>query len=63
MERMGIATMLVRPDFHVYGAIAEGGDVNELVRDLARDLARYGVGLSSTHEPPLLADLHELHEA
>ncbi len=63
MERMGIVAMLVRPDFHVYGAIAEGGDVNELVDDLARDLARYGVGLASTHEAPLLADLHELHEA
>jgi 2-polyprenyl-6-methoxyphenol hydroxylase-like FAD-dependent oxidoreductase len=63
MARMGIATMLVRPDFHVYGAVAEGADVNELVGDLARDLARYGVGLASTHEAPLLAHLHQLHEA
>ncbi len=63
MERMGIATMLVRPDFHVYGAISEGGDVNELVRDLARDLGRYGIGKASAHEAPSLADLHELHEA
>jgi FAD binding domain len=43
MARHGIDTMLIRPDFYLYGAVAQAGDVNQLVDDLARDLQRHGL--------------------
>ncbi len=45
MSKHGIDTMLVRPDFHLYGAVAQPGEVNGLVDDLALDLERHGVRL------------------
>jgi 3-(3-hydroxy-phenyl)propionate hydroxylase/flavoprotein hydroxylase len=42
--------MLVRPDFYLYGAVAEAGEVNRLVDDLAADLARHGVRLGGARE-------------
>jgi len=44
MTQQGIDTMLVRPDFYLYGAVSEGGDVNQLVDDLKSDLERHGLG-------------------
>jgi len=48
MERHGIDTMLVRPDFYLYGAVARAQDVDALVDDLAADLGRHGVVLGTT---------------
>jgi 2-polyprenyl-6-methoxyphenol hydroxylase-like FAD-dependent oxidoreductase len=45
MAQHGIETMLVRPDFYLYGAVANAGSVNALVDDLAEDLRRHGVTL------------------
>ena len=45
MARHGIETMLVRPDFYLYGAASEACEVNQLVDDLEADLERHGVGL------------------
>ena len=47
MERHGIDTMLVRPDFYLYGAVTVPGDVNRLVDDLEADLKRHGLRTSS----------------
>lgn len=37
-ERAGVRAVLVRPDFHVFGTAKGAGDVNALVRALAREL-------------------------
>ena len=50
MEQHGIHTMLVRPDFYLYGAAMHASDVNQLVDDLAADLYRHGVSLPAGRE-------------
>ncbi|MFT3720684.1 bifunctional 3-(3-hydroxy-phenyl)propionate/3-hydroxycinnamic acid hydroxylase [Pseudorhodoferax sp.] len=45
MQQLGIDTMLVRPDFYLYGAVAHGAQAGQLVDDLAVDLRRHGVQL------------------
>ncbi|SEB19313.1 bifunctional 3-(3-hydroxy-phenyl)propionate/3-hydroxycinnamic acid hydroxylase [Variovorax sp. YR216] len=45
MTQHGIDTMLVRPDFYLYGAVDNAHEVNTLVDDLAADLQRHGVRL------------------
>ena len=45
MEQHGIDTMLVRPDFYLYGAVSQTSQINALVDDLANDLHRHGVHL------------------
>ena len=45
MQQHGIDTMLVRPDFYLYGAVPVAGEVNQLVDELAADLQRHGVSL------------------
>jgi hypothetical protein len=55
MRQHGIDTMLVRPDFYLYGAVAEAGEVNRLVDDLAADLARHGVRLAAAREREAVA--------
>ncbi|GAC1389918.1 MAG: bifunctional 3-(3-hydroxy-phenyl)propionate/3-hydroxycinnamic acid hydroxylase [Variovorax sp.] len=47
MEQHGIDTMLVRPDFYLYGAVSKASDVNALVDDLEADLGRHGVRVRS----------------
>jgi len=51
MRQHGIDTMLVRPDFYLYGAVAEAGEVNRLVDDLAR----HGVRLAAAREREAVA--------
>ncbi|MEJ7685715.1 MAG: bifunctional 3-(3-hydroxy-phenyl)propionate/3-hydroxycinnamic acid hydroxylase [Variovorax sp.] len=46
MVQHGIDTMLVRPDFYLYGAAAQPGEVDRLVDDLAADLKRHGFAAS-----------------
>ena len=43
MEQHGIHTMLVRPDFYVYGAVASADEVADLVDDWMADMHGYGV--------------------
>ncbi|WP_367848334.1 bifunctional 3-(3-hydroxy-phenyl)propionate/3-hydroxycinnamic acid hydroxylase [Rhodoferax sp. WC2427] len=43
MAQHGITAMLVRPDFYLYGAVAQAEDTPDLVDDLAADLQRHGV--------------------
>ncbi len=50
MQQHGIDTMLVRPDFYLYGVAAREGDVNALIDDLAADLQAHGVHLGSSRE-------------
>ena len=50
MEQHGFDTMLIRPDFYVYGVAAHASEVNQLVDDLAADLYRHGVSLQSERE-------------
>ena len=50
MEQHGFDTMLVRPDFYVYGVAAQASEVNQLVDDLAADLYRHGVSFQSERE-------------
>ena len=50
MAQHGIHTMLVRPDFYVYGVAAQASEVNQLVDDLAADLYRHGVSLPARRE-------------
>lgn len=52
MDRHGIDSMLVRPDFHLYGAAARADEVNQLVDDLASDLERHGVRLAADRTRP-----------
>lgn len=47
MDRLGIDSMLVRPDFHLYGAVGHGDDLGSLVDDLRLDLARHGVDVGA----------------
>ena len=51
MDGLGIHTMLVRPDFYLYGAAARVDDINQLVDDLAADLDRHRVNLHTEREP------------
>jgi FAD binding domain len=46
MERHAIDTMLVRPDYYLYGAVSDVSDVKQLVDDLQFDLERSGVELA-----------------
>lgn len=48
MDQHGIETMLVRPDFYLYGAVSKAHPINPLVDDLAVDLQRHGVRLAGT---------------
>ena len=43
MERHGIETMLVRPDFHIYGAVGSGENPQALLVDCEADLRRSGL--------------------
>lgn len=43
MEQHGIETMLVRPDFHLYGAVGTGEDPQVLLTGCAADLQRFGL--------------------
>ena len=43
MEQHGIETMLVRPDFYLYGAVGAGEDPQALLTDCAADLRRFGL--------------------
>lgn len=45
MQARGIDTMLVRPDFYLYGSVEQASEVNALVDDLAADLERHGVAI------------------
>jgi len=49
MTQHGVDTMLVRPDFYLYGAAHQATEVNALVDDLAEDLLRHGVRLDEVH--------------
>lgn len=42
MANLGLEAMLVRPDFYLYGGVAQGAGVCSLVDDLADDLVRHG---------------------
>ena len=46
LKGAGVGAILVRPDFLIYGAAADEAGVEDLVSNLRRDLAQYGV------EPP-----------
>ena len=50
MERHGIAAMLIRPDFYLYGAVARAGDVNALIDAFTDDLQRHGVKIAAAPE-------------
>lgn len=47
MAQLGITSMLVRPDFYLYGAVAHAADIDQLVADFAADLQRHGVRLQA----------------
>lgn len=47
----GIGSMIVRPDFYLYGAVPDGGDLDALVDDLVADLRRHGVHVEHTLQP------------
>ena len=55
MQQHGIDTMLVRPDFYLYGAVAEPAEINRLIDDLALDLERHGVRLGQRRAAQPLA--------
>lgn len=46
MMRHGIETMLLRPDFYLYGAVATGDSPDELVSACLADLERAGLSLA-----------------
>lgn len=52
MAQHGIETMLVRPDFYLYGAVPTAGEVNALVDDLESDLQRHGLHRTTHDAPP-----------
>ncbi len=43
MDAHGIDTMIVRPDFYLYGAVPHADQAGALIRDLDGDLERFGV--------------------
>jgi len=43
MAQHKIETMVVRPDFYLYGAVSKASEVNALIDDLESDLQRYGM--------------------
>lgn len=43
MRQHDIHTMLVRPDYYLYGAVRTPGEVADLVDELAEDLSRHGI--------------------
>ena len=45
MEKQGWDTMIVRPDFYVYGGACGTSESNALIEDLLSDLANAGVTL------------------
>ena len=47
MATHGWAAMIVRPDFYIYGAVAEHGALNRLAGDLLADLVCAGVRLTA----------------
>lgn len=47
MDELGLAAMLVRPDFFMYGGARRAGDIPALVADLAADLRRHGVAIAA----------------
>ena len=47
MDQHGIHTMIVRPDFYLYGAVSQPPDVDALVDDLAANLQTHGVKIDS----------------
>ncbi len=49
MAQHGIGTMLARPDFYPYGAVARANAVNALVDNLATDLRRQDDAISRQH--------------
>jgi len=49
MQQHGIGTMVVRPDFYLYGAASQADEVNALIDALAADLARHGVAQAPQH--------------
>ena len=55
MERLGITSMLVRPDFYLYGAVTHAADIDQLVDDFAADLQRHGVHLQGALEQQAVA--------
>lgn len=52
MDELGLAAMLVRPDFFMYGGARKVEHIQTLVADLAADLRRHGVCITSdaSHE-------------
>lgn len=48
MQERGIDTMVVRPDFYLYGTATEANEVNALLDALAQDLQRHGVALRTS---------------
>ena len=50
MRDHGLAAMIVRPDFYVYGGVANVSQINHLVAQLAGDLTAAGVSLPSMKE-------------
>jgi 2-polyprenyl-6-methoxyphenol hydroxylase-like FAD-dependent oxidoreductase len=59
LQQHGVDTLLVRPDFYLYGANAAGAaatEVNALVDDWAADLQRHGVRLAAGTAVKPMAD-------
>ncbi len=50
MDLHGIDTMLIRPDFYLYGAVPQAGQVNALVDDLEKDLRHHGVAFDASRQ-------------
>jgi 2-polyprenyl-6-methoxyphenol hydroxylase-like FAD-dependent oxidoreductase len=50
MEQHDVDTMLVRPDYYLYGAVSDICEVNQLIDNLRSDLERNGYGMSR-HRP------------
>lgn len=47
MDELGLVAMLVRPDFFMYGGAKQFDHIQTLVADLATDLRRHGVRITS----------------
>jgi len=50
MQQHDIDTMLVRPDYYVYGAVSDIADLNQLIDDLQSDLERNGLRPVQAHQ-------------